>query len=43
MFTVPEALLGDAPDLLGLDGTKMSKSRGNAIELAGERRTRRPR
>jgi tryptophanyl-tRNA synthetase len=29
----PEALLGDAPLLLGTDGTKMSKSRGNAIAL----------
>src|SRR3954451_11159219 len=27
----PEALLGDAPLLLGTDGAKMSKSRGNAI------------
>jgi tryptophanyl-tRNA synthetase len=33
VFTVPEALVGDAPTLLGVDGTKMSKSRGNAIEL----------
>ena len=29
----PEALLGEAPLLLGLDGEKMSKSRGNTIEL----------
>ena len=34
VFPEPEALLGDAPTLLGLDGRKMSKSRGNAIELA---------
>jgi tryptophanyl-tRNA synthetase len=33
VFTVPEALVGQAPTLLGIDGTKMSKSRGNAIEL----------
>jgi tryptophanyl-tRNA synthetase len=34
VFPVPEALLGAAPLLLGTDGTKMSKSRGNAIPLA---------
>jgi tryptophanyl-tRNA synthetase len=33
VFPEPEALLGAAPILLGTDGTKMSKSRGNAIEL----------
>ncbi len=33
VFPVPEALLGAAPLLLGTDGTKMSKSRGNAIAL----------
>lgn len=33
VFTVPEALVGQAPTLFGIDGTKMSKSRGNAIEL----------
>ncbi|MCD2193087.1 tryptophan--tRNA ligase [Actinomycetospora endophytica] len=33
VFTVPDPLVGDAPVLLGIDGTKMSKSRGNAIEL----------
>ena len=32
-FPVPDALLSDAPLLLGTDGGKMSKSRGNAIEL----------
>lgn len=32
-FPEPEALLSAAPVLLGTDGTKMSKSRGNAIEL----------
>jgi tryptophanyl-tRNA synthetase len=34
VFPVPEALLGAAPLLLGTDGTKMSKSRGNAIALS---------
>ena len=33
-FPVPEPMLGSAPLLLGIDGTKMSKSRGNAIPLA---------
>lgn len=33
VFCAPEALLTSAPILLGIDGTKMSKSRGNAIEL----------
>lgn len=33
-FPVPDALLSAAPLLLGTDGTKMSKSRGNAIPLA---------
>jgi tryptophanyl-tRNA synthetase len=33
VFPVPDALLSDAPLLLGTDGTKMSKSRGNAIAL----------
>ena len=32
-FREPDALLTDAPVLLGTDGTKMSKSRGNAIDL----------
>ena len=32
-FPLPDALLSDAPLLLGIDGGKMSKSRGNAIEL----------
>ena len=34
VFPRPDALLSDAPLLLGTDGTKMSKSRGNAITLA---------
>jgi tryptophanyl-tRNA synthetase len=33
VFPEPEALLSGAPLLLGTDGRKMSKSRGNAIEL----------
>lgn len=33
VFPVPDALLSAAPLLLGTDGTKMSKSRGNAIPL----------
>ena len=33
LFAEPEALLSDAPLLLGTDGAKMSKSRGNAIAL----------
>ncbi len=32
-FPEPDALLSVATNILGLDGTKMSKSRGNAIEL----------
>ncbi|MER7952312.1 tryptophan--tRNA ligase [Streptomyces sp. NPDC096079] len=34
VFPVPDALLSEAPLLLGTDGTKMSKSRGNAVSLA---------
>jgi len=34
LFPEPEALLSDAPVLLGTDGRKMSKSRNNAIALA---------
>lgn len=33
VFLLPDALLGDAPVLLGLDGRKMGKSRGNGIAL----------
>ena len=33
LFVLPEALLGDAPALLGADGQKMSKSRRNAIAI----------
>jgi tryptophanyl-tRNA synthetase len=34
VFREPEALLSNAPTLLGIDGTKMSKSRNNAIAIA---------
>ncbi|WP_345674071.1 tryptophan--tRNA ligase [Yinghuangia aomiensis] len=34
VFPEPEALLSAAPLVLGTDGTKMSKSRGNAIALS---------
>jgi len=33
-FPAPDGLLSDAPLILGMDGAKMSKSRGNAIALA---------
>jgi tryptophanyl-tRNA synthetase len=33
-FPVPDALLSAAPNLLGIDGAKMAKSRGNAIALS---------
>lgn len=33
IFPQADALLSPAPAILGLDGTKMSKSRGNVIEL----------
>jgi tryptophanyl-tRNA synthetase len=33
IFPEPDALLSDAPLLLGTDGGKMSKSRGNAVAL----------
>jgi len=35
VFPVPEAMLSEAPLLLGTDGGKMSKSRGNSITLSG--------
>lgn len=34
VFPEPEALLSDAPALLGTDGQKMSKSRANAIAIS---------
>lgn len=34
MFPEPDALLTDTPLLLGLDGQKMSKTRGNGIALS---------
>ncbi len=33
VFPQAEALLSPAPSILGLDGTKMSKSKGNTIEI----------
>ncbi|MFL4474795.1 tryptophan--tRNA ligase [Paeniglutamicibacter sp. MACA_103] len=36
LFPEPEALLSAAPLLLGTDGGKMSKSRGNAVALADD-------
>lgn len=33
VFRRPQALLSEAATVLGLDGTKMSKSRGNTIEI----------
>jgi tryptophanyl-tRNA synthetase len=39
VFPLPDALLGDAPVLRGLDGRKMSKSLGNALALSDERDT----
>jgi len=33
VFPAPEALLSSGANILGTDGTKMSKSRGNVIEL----------
>lgn len=41
VFALPEAVLGEAPLLGGLDGQKMSKSRGNGIALrAGDEEIR---
>ncbi|MEV4475673.1 tryptophan--tRNA ligase [Nonomuraea sp. NPDC049504] len=34
VFPLPEAMMGEQPLLKGLDGGKMSKSRGNAIALS---------
>ena len=39
VFPVPEVLLSDTPSLVGLDGKKMSKSRGNCIFLADDAKT----
>jgi tryptophanyl-tRNA synthetase len=39
LFPLPDALLGEAPVLRGLDGRKMSKSLGNAIALSDDRDT----
>jgi len=40
VFPEPEALLSNAPTLLGIDGRKMSKSRNNAIALAASAEAR---
>ena len=34
VFPEPDAILSDAPEIPGLDGQKMSKSRGNSIMLS---------
>ena len=39
VFPIPEALLSKVPTLVGIDGTKMSKSRGNAIYLSDDSAT----
>ncbi len=39
VFELPEALLSPVPVLLGTDGRKMSKSRGNAIALGADEDT----
>jgi tryptophanyl-tRNA synthetase len=39
LFPEPEALIGQAPLLLGTDGVKMSKSRGNTIALRDDEDT----
>ncbi|MCD5396418.1 MAG: tryptophan--tRNA ligase [Candidatus Pacebacteria bacterium] len=39
VFPIPEPILGKTPILPGLDGQKMSKSRGNAIYLKDDKKT----
>jgi tryptophanyl-tRNA synthetase len=40
VFALPEALIGEVPSLVGIDGkTQMSKSRGNTIDLADDSET----
>jgi tryptophanyl-tRNA synthetase len=40
VFPVPDVLLGEVPTLVGTDGqAKMSKSRGNAIDLSDDKET----
>lgn len=39
VFAEPDALLSQAPTVLGVDGTKMSKSRGNAVALGADEDT----
>jgi len=39
VFEAPQALLSPMPSVLGIDGQKMSKSRGNAISLSSDEDT----
>ncbi|HIP96176.1 MAG TPA: tryptophan--tRNA ligase [Anaerolineae bacterium] len=39
VFPIPEVLLSEVPTLVGIDGTKMSKSRDNAIYLSDDSTT----
>jgi len=39
VFPIPEVLLSEVPTLVGIDGTKMSKSRDNAIYLSDDAAT----
>jgi len=36
VFPIPEVLLSEMPTLVGIDGVRMSKSRGNAIYLSDD-------
>ena len=36
VFPIPDVLLSETPTLVGIDGVKMSKSRGNAIYLSDD-------
>jgi len=36
VFPIPKVLLSDVPTLVGIDGVRMSKSRGNAIYLSDD-------
>jgi tryptophanyl-tRNA synthetase len=39
VFPIPDVLLSEVPTLVGIDGVRMSKSRGNAIYLSDDGRT----
>lgn len=39
VFPIPEVLLSEVPTLVGIDGVRMSKSRGNAIYLSDDAAT----